>query len=753
VRRGRLKAVPRELLRFDDLGRVLFDRLCRELLAHEAGAAEWHGPVLPLPDGLEAPGFGVRLEGPALAVSAWIRPSADGNPDARLRESVLHAFDDWFATPMPSSLVLTNVETARGALDDLTTHVFDGRLLSRLVLSQPQLLLRLPPLLGICDEAALLPEAGRGRSTGNVDAALALARVFIPKRAYTAAVSTVERHGFAVLTGPPEMGKTAIARMIGLAKLADGWEFHECIRPEQLWGRIDADRPQVFVADDAFGSTEYRPDAAERWAVDLDRALRAMDDRHWLLWTSRPAPLKAALRRIHREHGVERFPRPAEVQVDATDLDVEEKALILFRHAKAARLPDAALSTIRTYGWDIVSHEHFTPERIRRFIAGPFLEPAALARLDAAKLDAAIAAEIRVPTAAMAESFRALAPEHRTVLVALLDVPPGPAREWEVAAAVRRHTAAGFAQHPATLLDRLTDHFVRIVETGAVTWVHPSWRDLVIDELAGDASACRGFLHACSLDGVLLALSVGGGPTGARTLPLLADDGDWDALTDRLAELVPGLDEPDVTRLLVTLEEATREAPHPELDALVAFVLHLVARTWSRSGDSVPIGLLARWLELRALTTEKPSALDVSTTWIELLPSASTCTIAEVGELLALADLLCQHAPDDLVRFAFPDRYHALFEAFLDRVEAEAPQGADRVLLAGVLSRLARLVPALAARALETAWRVADAAPASGPDDWYVPRELSPELRAILDAPTPRPRSGERIVTEVLRDL
>ena len=49
------------------------------------------------------------------------------------------------------------------------------------------------------------------------------------------------------------MGKTAIARMIGLAKLSDGWEFHECIRPDQLWGRFAARRPQVFVADDAFG--------------------------------------------------------------------------------------------------------------------------------------------------------------------------------------------------------------------------------------------------------------------------------------------------------------------------------------------------------------------------------------------------------------------------------------------------------------------------------------------------------------------
>ena len=35
-------------------------------------------------------------------------------------------------------------------------------------------------------------------------------------------------------------------------------------------GAFDAERPQLFVADDAFGSTEYRPDAADRWALELD---------------------------------------------------------------------------------------------------------------------------------------------------------------------------------------------------------------------------------------------------------------------------------------------------------------------------------------------------------------------------------------------------------------------------------------------------------------------------------------------------
>ena len=123
------------------------------------------------------------------------------------------------------------------------------------------------------------------------------------------------------------------------------------------------------MADDAFGSTEYRADAAERWARELGRMLRSLDDRHWLIWTSRPAPLKAGLRRVQREHGSERFPAPGEVLVDATELDLAEKTLILFRHAKDHGAGETARGLVRSAGVSIVEHPHFTPERIRRLVA------------------------------------------------------------------------------------------------------------------------------------------------------------------------------------------------------------------------------------------------------------------------------------------------------------------------------------------------------------------------------------------------
>ncbi len=83
--------------------------------------------------------------------------------------------------------------------------------------------------------------------------ALKLASIYVPTHSYRQALAVLERHHFCVLTGPPEMGKTASARMMGLVALSAGWEAHECIRPEEIWQRFQPDLAQVFVADDAFG--------------------------------------------------------------------------------------------------------------------------------------------------------------------------------------------------------------------------------------------------------------------------------------------------------------------------------------------------------------------------------------------------------------------------------------------------------------------------------------------------------------------
>jgi uncharacterized protein (DUF1778 family) len=445
------------------LGWLLFERLCETLLAVEmavdprtwSGAADTLrsvdvGGELRLPDGQVVPG-------PVRAIAARLHGDEIGAEDALLLRRLGGAAVGPFGRPR-TLLVLTNARATAGSATPGVETV-DRHRLGRWVEGSPATVLRFPAVLGVREPARFEGENVE-RSSLDRAAAWELARVFAPTRAYARAADVLERHRFAVLTGPPEMGKTAAARMVALARLQAGWEAHEFTRPDELWGAFDPARRQLFVADDAFGSTEYRPDAAERWARALPGILRALDERHWLIWTSRPAPLRAGLHRVRQERGTERFPSPAEVHVDAAALDTDEKALILLRHAKAAALSEDARELVRAHGPQLVEHEHFTPERIRRFVATRLR---ALADAPPAAVRGAIEVEMATPTEAMAASLRALDDEHRDLLVAMLDVPPGPVEERSLAAAMRRHHAEGLPKPPTELLDRLTDHFVRVL--------------------------------------------------------------------------------------------------------------------------------------------------------------------------------------------------------------------------------------------------------------------------------------------------
>ena len=447
---------------FDKLGWLQFEQLAAELLELEAGVGrnDWSGSAdrcryTLSRSGLGAPLLAYELPAPALVQCAWIQSGAEiASAVKQLATEQPREADAARSYLLICNGDLENPLRAPAGDDSLRVGVLGKRELAARIDALPELRQTMPSLLGLgALEQLIDPQLASGSSL-ELRASGELADVFVPTRAHRRALDVLAAHRFAVLTGPPEMGKTAIARMIALAKLTCGWQAHECTSPDGVWQAFDPTSPQVFIADDAFGSTEYRADAAERWARAIERLLRTLDDRHWLIWTSRPAPLRAALRRLHRERGAERFPAPARVLVDASDLDPVEKTLILFRHAKAAALPSAARGSLRLYGPEVVDDQHFTPERIRRLIA----------RLHSGEwhVAEAIRTELTTATEAMATSFATLGQEHRDLLVALLDTPPGPVAERELVAAVRRHHDGSLSRPPAELVDRLTDHFLRV---------------------------------------------------------------------------------------------------------------------------------------------------------------------------------------------------------------------------------------------------------------------------------------------------
>ena len=104
------------------------------------------------------------------------------------------------------------------------------------------------------------------------------------------------------------------------------------------------------------------------WGQQLPRIFRRLGPHRWFLWTTRPAPLHFALQHLNLSGQAEKFPMPSAVHVDASALSQLEKAQMLYRHAKAAHLGEDAKKLIQQHAIEIVAHEYFTPERVRRFV-------------------------------------------------------------------------------------------------------------------------------------------------------------------------------------------------------------------------------------------------------------------------------------------------------------------------------------------------------------------------------------------------
>jgi hypothetical protein len=256
-----------------------------------------------------------------------------------------------------------------------------------------------------------------------------------------------------------------------------------------------------------------------------------------------------------------------------------------------------------------------------------------------------------------------------------------------------------------------------------VDWVHPSWRDLVIEELAADPRERRRFLSRCGVDGAAVALSGAGGAEGTRERPLLREDADWDALGDGLHQLCADLDEPSAVRLLDVIAGAGENA---ETRALAELVLRRLG--WG--GKAVSVDAIGAWAAVSKWLDPRPAPPAVALTWLELEPHHVPETPQEIEQMadwLRLAELLTERAPELLEGLGFPERYSDILRAFADSAPPEEPP-VERELRIQSLERLAELDPELSAQAWDKsillAFQAAPARPAEDGSGYPVDRVL-----------------------------
>jgi hypothetical protein len=596
------------------------------------------------------------------------------------------------SAPLSARLRTAVTKTLRPALPKAKIHTLGGTDICDMFDHHPPLRRSFPQLLGLRD----LEEILRGvvnkenveRSAKAVELATEVSSLFVPTGAYRRAWEVLHKHHFVVLEGPPEMGKTAIAWTFALVQVADGWEAVLCDEPEQFFQGYRPDNSQIFVADDAFGRTEYDPSRGGKWERRLDQVLRATNRKHWLVWTSRKHILERALRSMDLTGAAEHFPKPAAVLVDASKLDLREKALMLYRHARAAQLAPTLKGILRFCARRVVADFHFTPERIRRFVreALPSLDGLTPERPDDQQtLMKRVGEAIRNPTDRMRKSFKALPPSHKWLLVSLLE-----AGRWSEKDTLfrlyREHGPQEIQTAPEDVLDELRESFLKPTDRpGVIDWTHPSYRDLVIEELATDLSLRNGFLGTMTLPGIKLAISDAGGATGSRRLPLMTGPESWTALRRRCQAIVREAATAALTELLTAFTSAVEAEDDAQargsLLSVLAEVCEGARARWNESGEALGCAAIAAYRDASLLIDPLPPMPDLRPSWeareesvMALLQAREPllCNLGVLEDWATTVSAVVETEPRMLRQLGFPEASQEVLEGVVSAVLEES---------------------------------------------------------------------------------
>jgi len=407
---------------------------------------------------------------PANAVKAAINSEVERISKRLFKNQIQPPSHYCFYTNAPLTPELRNFiqKELKSILPKVKVHTYSGSDTCDLLDKQERIRRAFPQLLSLRDLDKILSDIVNNdiiaRSQGAIDEAKDVIPVFVPTKAYHEALQKLSKHHFVVLEGPPEMGKTAIAWVIALNYILDNYEGYVCNKPDDFFRVFKEGEKQIFIADDAFGRTEYDPSRLKDWEAQLSFVLRRLNKDHLLIWTSRKHILQRALKQMDLQGKAQKFPLPGDVYVDASNLSVQEKSLILYRHAKLADLEDKAKLFLKFYAARIVKQKSFTPERIRRFVAEKLESLAKEFGVQAEhsdKVEKEISEAINNPTDGMRKSFQALTDEYKLLLISLLETQTDP-KLTKVEKLYTKHSTQSSPHEFEEILEDLSESFIKI---------------------------------------------------------------------------------------------------------------------------------------------------------------------------------------------------------------------------------------------------------------------------------------------------
>lgn len=205
-----------------------------------------------------------------------------------------------------------------------------------------------------------------------------------------------------------------------------------------------------------------------------------------------------------------------------------------------------------------------------------------------------------------------------------------------------------------------------------ISWMHPSYRDLIIDELALDDDLRTQFLKNMSVQGIKLTISDTGGQEGRRRLPLITDSKSWKLFRSRCVQISASLDSRDEENLLTALTAAIQSAHKDEEVRQLAITLQAVCDSlrdkWNSTEAILSASAIRSCCNASLLLEPLPPLPLLKPTWLatydEFQDDLNDCKIGDKFDLYLLeswTDLLGvirTNEPRFLRQIGFPRNFN-----------------------------------------------------------------------------------------------
>jgi hypothetical protein len=225
----------------------------------------------------------------------------------------------------------------------------------------------------------------------------------------------------------------------------------------------------------------------------------------------------------------------------------------------------------------------------------------------------------------------------------------------------------------------------------SVGWIHPSYRDLIVDQLATDEALRKRFLEVMNLEGVKLAVSQGGGERGQRKLPLLVTEQDWTMLLAKCLSLLDNLGTTEAVSLIRILRSATVDLTGVDRSRILRVLAECCERVTAKMDAAKGIikeSDLRELMEATVMMDPLPVLPQMGLTW-RAATSALTTTVKEAAEnstpidadavleWARLTDLVTKNEPRLMRQVNYPQAFTGEITQLLLAVGKESEDDAE----------------------------------------------------------------------------